>query len=225
MFKELRIGQNKKNIFVVLQTVLTVIFVLFSLILMILGTISLRKGKMLKIFGYSFSVVLTPSMEPTIKVNDIIIIKDISFNELEERDIIVYYNNIENINVVHRIKYFNEDGSITTKGDNNPVEDAIHTTEANYIGKVVKHTKCLGFGTVVADYKNIVFVIIIIILSYIIISELINIVKTLKEKQELELKKKNLEIEKQKLREELLKEIEEEKLQKNKQNSGDYNEK
>lgn len=80
--------------------------------------------------------VMSNSMEPTIYKDDLIIVKDVDFNNLAEKDIILYYNPISKKNIVHRIENKNEN-YIKTKGDNNLNIDNIIIKKENIIGKVI----------------------------------------------------------------------------------------
>ena len=212
---------NNSSIKKVLTIIGNIIFWLLlslSLLILIIGIKDKKQNKQFEIFGYSFSTVVTDSMTPTIKVNDIIIIKDIDFNEIKVGDIIVYYNSEQNINVVHRVVDTNEsENSVITRGDKYKDDesrtDKIHTTKDNYIGKVVSYGSFLGIGKLARSSKNIIFLIIFLIFLYILIISIINIIKLNKEKTMEEFKQKEKD-EKEKMREELLKEIEDEKSKK-----------
>lgn len=201
---------NKKKIFSIIGDIVSGILLVLAVLLLILGIVSHKQGKLLKIFGYSFSTVVTPSMEDTIKVNDIIIFKDVPFEDIEVNDIIVYYNDQYNINVVHRVVGINSDSSLVTKGDNNNAVDSISTTKDNYLGKVVKYGHFLGIGKLATNNKNIIFLLIFLVFLYILIVSIKSIIKASKEKDKMEIEQKQETIDRQKLREEIMKEIEEE---------------
>lgn len=188
-----------------------VVIVLFILsIAYILANLNASKNhRLLYIFGFSYSVVPTDSMEPNIHVNDVTLIKNVDFDELELEDIIVYYNDVENIFVVHRIKGYFDDGSFKTKGDNYPNYDTIHVTEDNYVGKVVSSGKFFGLGKLINNGRLVIFIVLILLFLFFIISEFINIIKILKQKQEEDFKKEQKEKEEslyKELREQILKE-------------------
>lgn len=76
-------------------------------------------------FGYSLSFVMSESMEPTLMTGDFVLTKDITFDEVEVGDIVVYRHDYEDGNyksIVHRVVEKNEDHLIF-KGDNNEAED------------------------------------------------------------------------------------------------------
>ena len=66
--------------------------------------------------------VVSRSMEPTLNVGDLVVIKGVSIDEVKVGDIIVYYNPLSRILVVHRVIDIQEDDGrilLYTKGDNN----------------------------------------------------------------------------------------------------------
>lgn len=111
---------NKKK---VIQYILRII--IFSVISLVLGltiyTINAKKvtGKQLVMpFDKTICVVLTGSMEPTISVNDLLIVE--KTNDYVVGDIVVYESG--NSLVVHRIMEINGD-TVITAGDKNYAQD------------------------------------------------------------------------------------------------------
>ena len=68
--------------------------------------------------GFGVSVVLTGSMEPTLKVNELVFI--VKADDFKEGDIVVYQK--DNQLIIHRIIMINDD-MVVTQGDNNDVPD------------------------------------------------------------------------------------------------------
>ena len=112
--------------------------------------------------GYKTAIILSGSMEPTLSVDDLVIVK--KAEEIEPGDIVAYYD--ENGNkVMHRVIDVEED-TITTKGDANNTADipiskdkvcGKYVGKIKYLGKIVKFIKTpLGI--------SVCFVLIIIIL-------------------------------------------------------------
>ena len=198
-----------KKIIRIILTVLIVLIFFLAIYILISGILSAKKGKSLSIFGYSYSVVVSPSMEPTIMTDEIVIYKAINFNDVKVGDIIVFYNSEEHKVITHRVFEIGADG-ITTKGDNPaaPVDD-FKVTEESLRGIVTKHSKMLGVGKLLKNSKSFAFIGLIIIFIGVIIYEAISIFKT-KQKAHEEESKKELEIDKEALRKELLEEIEKE---------------
>ena len=97
-------------------------------------------------FGYGAAVVLTGSMEPTIHVNDVILVAEQP--TYAENEIAVYQSG--SILVVHRILDIT-DGMVTTKGDANQASD--EPVELSAIkGEVVAVIP--GLGTVAKILKT-----------------------------------------------------------------------
>ena len=90
------------------------------------------------IFGYTFFEVATGSMEPTIHVGDVIIVK--ITNDIEENDIIVCKEN--NSFITHRLLEI-QDNKLITKGDANNTEDN-PIEESDVLGKVVNTIPHIG---------------------------------------------------------------------------------
>jgi len=97
-------------------------------------------------FGYGAAVVLTGSMEPTIHVNDVILVAEQP--TYAENEIAVYQSG--SILVVHRILDIT-DGMVTTKGDANNAPDAPIELSA-VKGKVVGVIP--GVGSIVKILKT-----------------------------------------------------------------------
>lgn len=72
-------------------------------------------------FGVRPTLIITGSMEPTIMTNSIVIVEEVSFDEVNEGDII-RYNSDSGISVVHRVIH-KADNYFITQGDNNKYPD------------------------------------------------------------------------------------------------------
>lgn len=95
-----------------------------------------------QLFGYSWAIVVSGSMEPNIMTNDVIILK--KSDTYEVGDVIAFQ--VDNpayggVPVTHRIVEITEkDGKLiyTTKGDANPVRDEDIIFYENILGRVIK---------------------------------------------------------------------------------------
>lgn len=78
------------------------------------------------------------SMLPTLPEECRLVVVRIPFGQVRvgatDGDIVA--TRIEGLNVVHRAVGRRADGSLVTRGDNNPEADALATTERNYVGVV-----------------------------------------------------------------------------------------
>jgi uncharacterized membrane protein len=83
----------------------------------------------------------------------------------------------------------------------------------NYIGKVIKHGSFLNLGNIVINKRFVIFTIIFLIFAILFITEMVKIVRTMKEKENLRLQteyQNKLAAEIQKERERITAEIKEE---------------
>ena len=171
---------NKNNIF---EYIRTGFYFLISGILIIYISISIfLPEKTVKVFGYKPYVVITDSMEPFIKVNDLIIVKNPKTDELVTGDIITFYADInydgEKEIVTHYVYSINEnlDGDLVFRthrhfeaGDqvftDNWVigeEDVLgqHMVTIPYVGAVVQFVKSpFGIAAMVVNFGVIVGII------------------------------------------------------------------
>lgn len=124
-----------------------VILIFFCIILVLNFVISRQKGDdLFFINGYSSAVILSGSMEPTLSIDDLVIIK--AKEKYERGDIVVFES--ENKLIVHRIVKINDD-FVVTKGDANNVDD--DKIEVNKIkGYVIGHIS--GIGKVIGFVKS-----------------------------------------------------------------------
>ncbi|MDD3106491.1 MAG: signal peptidase I [Bacilli bacterium] len=199
-----------KKIFVGIVSGFSILLFFIAIFVLIIGSIQYNNKKLIQLFGYSYSVVATDSMEPTIMIGEIIIAKAIPYEDVNDHDIIVFFSNEHQVYFVHRINRVLDNGDFETKGDNPEAPiDSAPVTRDNYFGVVVQHGNFLNVGDLILKYRGLVFGIMIILFLVIIVQEAINIMKHLNEKnkQELELKlqeekTKILEQEEKRIREE-----------------------
>lgn len=134
------------------------------------------------VFGYSIQRVVTGSMEPTLKVGDIIINKDIEdVSQLKKGDIITFKggSEFENNRVTHRVYvapyeregvyYLRTKGDANSNADNPITEDAVESIlvcQTNFMQ--------VFFDFFLSPWGLIVFIFLIIIMFF---DEAINIVR------------------------------------------------
>lgn len=117
----------------------------FGVVLAIyLGDLVLNSNNPNKKPLFSTYVVLTPSMVPTINVNDAIIVKRVDKDNYKVGDIITFNSNEENyegLAITHRVvekQEINDNTSVyTTKGDNNKIIDPTSVKTESIYGKVL----------------------------------------------------------------------------------------
>lgn len=138
------------------------IILIYNIILIIISSIN---GKDFSILGYKAYIVNTNSMEPTIKVGDIVIIKKVKAEKLNQGDVITFIQEGEVI--THRITKIETEEKSTqyvTKGDNNNTEDTLKIKYEDIIGKEILTIPQLGKAMQLLDSKIILLIIILIIL-------------------------------------------------------------
>jgi len=117
------------------------IIVIFLLIvtIRIIYLREIKKQSVISLFGKSFFIVETGSMEPTIEIGELIVVsKKDNYNI---GDIVTIIDEEDYI-YTHRIIDVNE-SNIITRGDNNDIDDE-ETNIKNIVGKVGFHSKLLG---------------------------------------------------------------------------------
>lgn len=93
-------------------------------------------------FGTGMSVVMSGSMEPNLKVGDLILVRQYQEDQKPEVDDIIVYQT-ESMAIVHRVIAVNQD-TITTMGDANSTADEPFDVSA-VKGKVVMSLPLLGY--------------------------------------------------------------------------------
>ncbi len=101
---------------------------------------------------FSAYVIISASMEPTIKVEDAIVLKRVEASEIKKGDIITFVstdNRFSGVTVTHRVvgivKADNGKYMFRTKGDNNNTEDATLVGEDYITGKVILKIPKIGY--------------------------------------------------------------------------------
>ena len=182
----------------IFKTILNVflVFVMVSAFVVTVLTLTSKKDGIPNIFGYSPFSILTPSMEPTLKVGDIAICKVKDQNtKIAENDIIAYKTTIQGNKVIvtHRISKITklDDGTeiITTKGDNNDVEDS-NTITIDDVVAVYDNKKFILLGYVLEFIRNkwVFLFLVILPLAVMFIMEFAGLIKDLVQNEEIKRK-------------------------------------
>lgn len=151
--KQIKIEKAIKKI---IKTIMLAILIalLISNIIMFYQT-NIKHTEIPQVAGISVFNIVSGSMEPTININDLIVIKKCKESEIENEDIITYKKNDGTV-VTHRIIRKNKENAETvyvTKGDNNPVEDNEVVEYSQVYGKYLFKIKGIG-GFVEKLQKN-----------------------------------------------------------------------
>lgn len=112
----------KKILYYILFLVIVLPFLIFNLTLIIKS--KLYPDKIADFMGYKPFIVMSGSMETTINIGDLVIVKKVNSSSIHIGDIIAFKNG--NIVISHRVKEVINDSGIykfKTKGDNNNFAD------------------------------------------------------------------------------------------------------
>lgn len=188
---------KKKSI----QTIKTIAFYVVTIALLFYVAVSLfLPEKVIDVFGFQLTTIsrLTESMRPTIEPGDIILIKKIDEEDIEEDDVISFYNYARGqnaqgetvwikIRIVHRlIDIDDETGAYITQGDNNASVDTIydeygHITDLTYDQVIGAYVFRIPYvGVIASGLRNPLLVGLLIIN----VSIIVVIVKLIKKKEE-----------------------------------------
>ncbi len=131
-------------------------------------------------------IIISPSMVPTIKVEDAIVIQRKEANELKKGDIITFKSSdprYSGVTITHRIVEVQKQGKeyfYKTKGDNNNTPDAALVSYKNVYGKVLVTIPKIGYLQSFLTNSYGWVLIIVIPCLFIIISDLIKLFKSIK---------------------------------------------
>ena len=197
-----------KKVLKKINKIFQAIICIFIIFLFINSLSSLFTKKIPSILNYNFFIVQTNSMEDTIKVNDLVISKECKIEDVKENDIISFIcidgsQAVVNQVITHRvikIEIIDNEIYLTTKGDNNPISDTYKVNKENFVGRVVVISSFLG--NIISLFSSVKMLIIIVVTLLSLVIMIIEIKKYIDNKNE--------KIRKEKLREEILKEIESE---------------
>ena len=113
-------------------------------------------------FGYSIFEVASGSMEPTLSIHDVVVVRALDNENIQRDDIITYVR--DNSIITHRVVFVDGD-TITVKGDaNNTIDQPINRSMV--IGKVVKIMPELGIWKKILTEPKILVVIFVTLILF-----------------------------------------------------------
>ncbi len=196
MYKIDKIQKENQRIHIIGRVISAILYIvlipmiIFNFTLIIKSFINPNKTP--DFFGYKSFVIVSGSMEPTIKKGDAIFIKEVPEEEIKTNDIISFTQG--ETNVTHRIVEITQENGIkkyTTKGDNNNTEDKEKISYQNIEGKY--QFKINQFGIVIGILKSKITLILLIAMII-----FINYYKTRMENKKQKRREKRKEYEKNK---------------------------
>ncbi len=175
----------------VAKTLLYVVFVFMVFIIFVIACYVIGIQRNLKNNNYeaplySAYVIVSPSMHPTIKVNDAVIVKRTSAKKIKEGDIITFVSSdtrTSGITITHRVIEVLKDSDgnrlFRTKGDNNNVADSSLVKENDLSGKVIMKIPKIGYIQYFISRKYGWIIAVVIPCLGIIIYDILKIIKTI----------------------------------------------
>lgn len=170
---------------------IVLIILIYNLILIVVSAMDNKND--ISILGFKAYIITTNSMEPTIKIGDVVICKEANEEEIKDGDVITFSKD-RGVITTHRVTKIEEteDGSkiYVTKGDNNTLEDEKKIESKEVKGKMTATIPKLGKIIKLCTNNVIILVILLVILILYFIKILIN------EKRDIRREKRKIEREK-----------------------------
>ncbi len=158
----------KKNINIIIYIFLLPILI-YNLSLIIQSV--LKPYETPNFLGIKTYVIISGSMQPELKIGDIVVVKKITQEDLKVGDIISFRHGQSVI--THRIsRIIEEDGErkYITKGDFNNAEDSESVTYNNIEGKVIRSVPQFGKIALMLQDKIVIIFLIIVLYIYLVYS-------------------------------------------------------
>ncbi len=135
-------------------------------------------------------IIVSPSMVPTIKINDAVIVKRVNKNSIKEGDIITFLstdNEYSGLTITHRVvdKQFLENGNyeFITKGDNNESRDNSTVKQEDIYGKVILKIPKIGYIQKFVSKPSGFLISILIPIGIVVLFDLIKATLVLRKKE------------------------------------------
>lgn len=139
---------DKKERNKVFKTISNIVFAVFMMIMAFLIFVTAQSkltGQEPSLFGYRMYIVDSGSMIPTLPVDSMIIVNEVTAAEIEKDDIVTYYAGSGETRVTHRVVRILEDGEgFITRGDANNTEDPSVLEKDRIIGKLAFSIPYIG---------------------------------------------------------------------------------
>lgn len=155
-------------------SILGTIFLILSVIILIyciyIAVKTKQTGEDIYVFGHKPYIISTGSMEPTLKVRGLVVIKQIPYEDIKVDDIISFVPEEVGKNVCHRVVEIIDEGFIT-KGDNNYKNDMGIVTKDEYKGKLVFYSNAFAnlYYSITQGNRVVVIVLTILLIIAIIL--------------------------------------------------------
>lgn len=171
----------KKIVLYIINT-LSVLLIIGSLFVL-LTVVMTKSGDAPNVLGYSVFRVLSGSMEPTIPVDSLVVVKRVEAEKIKEDDVISFYSQDPSLGGfvnTHRVfSVENSQGnlSFTTKGDANHGPDRYGVASKDLIGKVVYVSPVIGKAVRLLSNPLLFIPLVVLPLLLILVGNLIKTIK------------------------------------------------
>lgn len=154
--------QFKKIAKYILNVVCVVLFIILVLVIYAKAKITFSNDKVhANYFGYRIFEVASGSMEPTLKIKDVVLVK-VNTKNIKNNDIIVYLGDNDSV-ITHRVLRMEND-TLIVKGDANNTTDA-PIKKDQVVGKVVDIYPKLGiWKRIFTEPKTLILIFVTFIL-------------------------------------------------------------
>lgn len=138
--RDMNTKQEKKEnkVIKVISNTLFIIFMLVMIFFISITAQSRLTGSEPSILGHRIYIVESGSMLPALKIDSMLIVKEVAPNEIQIGDIVSYYTNNTDTRVTHRVVDIQDNGNtFITRGDANNADDPNPLDKERLIGKVI----------------------------------------------------------------------------------------
>lgn len=171
-----------KKVFFALVNLLSVLIIAGAIVVLCVVLMT-KPGKPPQILGYTALRITTGSMEPTLGIDTLIIVKEVDPATIQKGDIISFYSSdpaLDGMVNTHRVTSVTKEKNkfrYQTKGDGNNSVDLYDVSSKYLIGKVVASSNILGKISRLAANPLVFIPIILVPLAIILLSNLIRIIR------------------------------------------------
>lgn len=188
--------REKKSVLKRIDKIISAVLLVFVVIMSALAlffTYSRAKYGIVTMFGYSVCYVVTGSMQPTLNVGDVILIKGVeNQGDIDVGDIVTYKSTqgaFAGSYITHRVVQIvinNGEYQYIMRGDDNPANDTEYINLEKVTGVYIKNIVFIQFLFGVLSNPIIFILIVVVPLLIILMMQVVNVIKSLNEKEQNE---------------------------------------
>ncbi len=174
--KDMNTKQEKKEnkVIKVISNILFIIFMLVMVFFIFITAQSRLTGMEPSILGHRIYIVESGSMLPALKIDSMLIVKEVPPNEIQIGDIVSYYTKNTDAKVTHRVVDIQNDGNtFITRGDANNTDDPNPLEKDRLIGKVIFSIPFIGMIFRLLSQPIAIALLVIMGIAWILIPKLI----------------------------------------------------